>query len=191
MSNSSSIIEKSGSQSQKKDLNQAFLEDTEEPADVKSPSDYTYCACYGSFIAEIDEPEIDLYMLATVKAHGDIKTLNLDSDCACPACLGHINQCPECNGIYLVLGITEGYMYEEAEEAVESEKYDVADDDDQCGPYLSHKTEAIDPKIEAIMKATQAWSLKTMDEEEPMVATMRPLKKLTVSQATIISTCWR
>ena len=180
------MIEKNGSESQKKDLNQAFLEDTEEPADVKSPSDYTYCACYGSFIAEIDEPEIDLCMVATVKAHGDIKTLNLDSDCACPACLGHINQCPECNGIYLVSGVIEGSMY--AEEA--EEKYDVADDD-QCGPYLSHKTEAIDPKIEAIIKATQAWSLKTMDEEEPMVATLRPLKKLTVSQATIISTCWR
>jgi hypothetical protein len=121
-----------------KNLNQGFFEDTEEPTEkVKESSDYTYCTCYGSFKADIDEPEIDLCMVATVKAHGDIKTLNLDSNCACPACLGHINMCPECNGIYLVSGITEDYY--QADEDISKEE--------------------IDPMIEAVIKATQVWSL--------------------------------
>jgi len=52
--------------------------------------------------------------------------------------------------------------------------------------------EAIDPKIEAIMKATREWSIKTMDEDEPTIGRMpkSASKPMSMAQAIIISNCF-
>ena len=159
-----------------------------------STNTYDYCRCYGSFIAEIDEPEIDLCMIATVRAHGDIKHLSLDDHCECPACLGHINECFECGGIYLVSGTMDDYE-REAEDDMIPDSESLSDWDERYNHHRYDKTpekEAIDPKIEAIMKATREWSIKTMDEDEPTIGRMpkSASKPMSMAQAIIISNCF-
>lgn len=103
-------------------LNNAFLQEaitttvaatTAATAAIRT---YEYCQCYGTFVAEVDQPDIDALVVLAQQFHETTEAIIQDDSCGCPVCVGHLGQCEECDGLYLVKDEDETEKYDEYEE---------------------------------------------------------------------------
>ena len=77
---------------------------------------YEYCQCYGTFVAAVDEPEIDALVIRAQDFHETTEAIVQSVHCSCPVCVGHLGPCDECDGLYLVKDEVETEEYDEYEE---------------------------------------------------------------------------
>jgi hypothetical protein len=77
---------------------------------------YEYCQCYGTFVAEVDQPDIDASVVVAQQFHETTEAIVQSDSCGCPVCVGHLGQCEECDGLYLVKDEDETEEYDEYEE---------------------------------------------------------------------------
>ena len=154
---------------------------------------YEYCHCYGSFIAEVDQPNIDSLVILAQQIHGDIEAIVPEDDCPCPVCIGQLQQCYDCDGLYLMIDEDETHEMEEyEEEELRDSPIDFAHDEDDCQfggcsyCYNCRGKEVKEELDEAMIK-------KLFEEEEDEVATLpkSAFKPLSMAQALIISSCCR
>jgi hypothetical protein len=74
-----------------------------DPANSSSVvGEYDYCRCYGTFVAEVDQPEIDALMAAAQEIHRHTDAILPEDDCPCPLHTGELNQCSDCGGAFLI-----------------------------------------------------------------------------------------
>jgi len=106
-------------------LNEAFIQETTTTAvtavagagtAVASARPYEYCQCYGTFVAEVDKPDIDALVTIAQQFHETIEAIVRADSCGCPVCVGNLEQCEECDGLFLVKDEVETAEYDEYEE---------------------------------------------------------------------------
>ena len=77
---------------------------------------YEYCQCYGTFVPALDKPDIDALVVIAQDFHETTEAIVQSDSCGCPVCTGHLGQCDECDGLYLVKDEVETEEYDEYEE---------------------------------------------------------------------------
>ena len=103
-------------------LNEAFIQETATATatatatETASVRPYEYCQCYGTFVADLDKPDIDSLIYLAQEIHGPTESIIPEEYCPCPVCVGHLGQCEECDGLHLVKDEDETEEYDEYEE---------------------------------------------------------------------------
>jgi len=104
-------------------LNEAFIQETTTTVAgtavatvTASVRTYGYCECYGTFVPALDKPDIDELVVIAQDFHETAEAIVQSDHCSCPVCVGHLGQCDECDGLYLVKDEDETEEYDEYEE---------------------------------------------------------------------------
>jgi len=99
-------------------LNEAFIQETTTVTAIGTASvrTYEYCQCYGTFVADLDKPDIDALVTIAQQFHQTTEAIVQADSCGCPVCVGNLEQCEECDGLYLVKNDDTTEEYDEYEE---------------------------------------------------------------------------
>jgi hypothetical protein len=64
----------------------------------------------------MDKPDIDALVTIAQQFHETIEAIVRADSCGCPVCVGNLEQCEECDGLFLVKDEVETAEYDEYEE---------------------------------------------------------------------------
>ena len=112
---------------------------------------YEYCQCYGTFVPEVNQPVIDALVVVAQQFHETTEAIVQSDSCGCPVCVGHLGQCEECDGLYLVKDEDETEEYDEyEEEELRGSPIEFIPDEDSDEPPSHPKTRSLFMDLEEI-----------------------------------------
>ena len=119
----------------------------------------------------MDKPDIDALVTIAQQFHETIEAIVRADSCGCPVCVGNLEQCEECDGLFLVKDEVETAEYDEYEEeelrGSPIEFLDEAEDDHAGSPTTKKLFMDLESEHQApIPTATSGARLQKLDLEE-------------------------